>query len=367
MAPPKSRILLSIQILRAIAAACVVVDHALIHILAGAPEADQHVAWVIGSFGVAVFFAISGLLMVETSYRFFGAAGGAKTFLRKRIVRIVPIYWLFTSLVVVAMVSGAHVIPITETIMSYLFIPFRGDGGDMRPLLGVGWTLNYEMFFYVLFAIALAAPRRLGLTVLFGLFIGLAAFGATLKSPFDTSDPQTVLEFWTSPLILLFPLGCFIGIARQALASKKRLLKCPVPPAVVACAIVAIGVWLTVASAPDGHIYPMSLARQTLMWGTAGLAVAACALTENPRLNFANRALVLLGDASYSTYLSHTIGIRFIGRAIGFMLPNHSYIAFTILVVAANLIGAAVHKLIEVPMLAQFRSEAQLVRWFRTV
>jgi exopolysaccharide production protein ExoZ len=125
----------SIQILRAAAALGVLLDHAG-RWLDVAPIVD------IGAAGVDLFFVISGFIMVYTSERLFGQTGAPQRFLARRIIRIVPLYWTLTAFAALVLFGFGP-----NTLGSYLFIPtHRG------PILTVGWTLNYEMMFYSLFA-----------------------------------------------------------------------------------------------------------------------------------------------------------------------------------------------------------------------
>src|SRR6185437_15681181 len=104
-------------------------------------------------------------------------------FLEDRVIRIVPMYWLMTTV----KLAGLFVIPwvalhsdtqLWHTIASYLFIPARNAAGDHLPLLPVGWTLNFEMFFYCCVAASIALTKRplmvlaigIGCIALAGLF-----------------------------------------------------------------------------------------------------------------------------------------------------------------------------------------------------
>jgi peptidoglycan/LPS O-acetylase OafA/YrhL len=238
----------------------------------------------------------------------------------------------------------------------------------MRPLLGVGWTLNYEMYFYLIFALAVMAPRRLGLLVLFGLFAIALVLGALNKSFVDTSDPRTAFEFWTAPIIILFPLGCVLGLVRRVLVANNALPLAPISPAFLSCLVVALGWCWLIAAAADRDIYPLSFGQEILIWGTALFAVAICSLTKNPPDHAVNRFLILLGDASYSTYLSHTITIRYAGRLLGDVVHSYPGTAVVIFIVSSTIMGVAVHKLIETPLLRLLRPGSQPLRFvFATI
>jgi len=107
--------------------------------------------------GVDLFFVISGFIIVYASEPLFGKANAAE-FLRRRTLRIVPLYWLALTmrlaLLAVAARAGMKAFPDGAMIAaSYFFIPYdcQGFGPDYPfPILDLGWSLNYEIFFYLL-------------------------------------------------------------------------------------------------------------------------------------------------------------------------------------------------------------------------
>lgn len=112
-----------------------------------------------GNWGVDVFFVISGFIMVfiaTTKERTL------KSFAWNRVIRIVPNYWLYTLMI---LALGLLIpIPASDATMasvfqSLFFIPHENPSNQlgMYPTLSVGWTLNYEMFFYALVAVALVS------------------------------------------------------------------------------------------------------------------------------------------------------------------------------------------------------------------
>jgi exopolysaccharide production protein ExoZ len=113
-----------------------------------------------GGAGVDIFFVISGFVMIISSQSLLTRSDGWKQFGLRRIVRIVPLYWslltlkLVTLLLVPSVLRVTHIAP-WAIIGSYLFVPSFNHDGDIAPILFVGWTLNFEMFFYLLLAIAL--------------------------------------------------------------------------------------------------------------------------------------------------------------------------------------------------------------------
>ncbi|MBV8536835.1 MAG: acyltransferase, partial [Alphaproteobacteria bacterium] len=150
----------SIQILRGIAALLVVVCHA--GVMAGDRfgAVGQHLLLRAGAAGVDIFFPISGFVMVISSINLAGRPDGWWVFLERRIVRVVPLYWLATTLKLVMIVAVPSIalhaaVTTTHVLGSYFFVFVPNPNGGSMPLVPVGWTLNYEMFFYAVFAAAL--------------------------------------------------------------------------------------------------------------------------------------------------------------------------------------------------------------------
>jgi exopolysaccharide production protein ExoZ len=197
-----------LQALRAIAAWLVVTDHALLEISRNDPRNwVTHVAWAMGSTGVYVFFVISGFIMVHTSWDSFGGRAVAASFIRRRVIRIVPLYWLATVAALgFHQVSGTHGASAgwSELIHSLLFIPYADNDGTWAPILPQGWTLNYEMMFYVVFALGLTLPRYIALAV-----VGTTLCAFSVLAPFC---PSKTLAYLASPIVLWFLLGMGLAV-----------------------------------------------------------------------------------------------------------------------------------------------------------
>ena len=332
----KSGVLSNVQICRAVAALGVVLGHGLHD--AGALEAAPFVNW---GAGVDIFFVISGFIMVLVAAHSFGAPGEGKRFLARRMVRVAPLYWLATT----ALLAGAWIapgllnVPIGgwwHVVSSYLFIPDTRPGLDaLRPLFALGWTLNYEMLFYVVFAGEMALPFRFGLGALIALFVAAAAVHVTLPLNYGP------FGFWSDPIALEFVLGTLIGAAYHAgwRMGPRAALAC----AAVGFALVNIDVFaaLGVTGVPTFLCFGVP----------AALMVAGAAL--GPQLAGLRAVAwgVTLGDASYALYLSHPFVIRPLAllwrRALGGR-AEVAFVAATALICVA--VALAVHVWIERPM-----------------
>ncbi len=293
----------SVQILRAIAAIGVLTYHAAVtkhDFLGGEPAPFRDL--LLGAAGVDLFFVISGFVMVYSSHALFGHADGPWRFFRRRLVRIAPLYWSMTIALIVY-IGAAHgeelwaLYSPASLVASFLFWPYPRLDGNAFPLHRLGWTLNYEMFFYEVFAVATLLRRRAAVATICVAFLALAALGqaVTLPLPF---------RFWSSPIIMEFCYGMVVAlIYREGF----RL-----PPAaawvlgLVACAGYAA------AATPDNEW-------RVLFWGLPSAAlVASCVLSTSVwQPGALGRFFVLLGDASYSLYLVHPLVFPLVRRTIG--------------------------------------------------
>jgi hypothetical protein len=158
--------LLNLHLLRALAALAVVYFHAT-------SEAGLNLPINIGGHGVDVFFVISGFIIA-----YIGARTPERFFVR-RLIRIVPFYWAATLAVFAAATLAPHLLRSTRTdvvqlLCSLFFIPRETAYAGTVPTLVLGWSLNYEMYFYVVFALALVvAPRRAPIVCSLAIAAGL--------------------------------------------------------------------------------------------------------------------------------------------------------------------------------------------------
>ena len=328
--------------LRFLAAGSVLFVHTLHEALsfdfAGANSAMATVeTWNFGS-GVDVFFVLSGFLMFYISSESFGTPGAQGKFLWRRIVRLVPLYWLFTAAMVLAMVvvpgQLAHTqVQPTHVLASFLFVPWLDSTALPHPILGLGWTLNYEMFFYLVFSFALLLPRRVGLTAIIALFIVFAVIDPLI-------DPRWVqARFWTDPIIIEFLFG--IGLAVLA----RRGLTLPRPAAWAALALGLLGLALAPTPANESD-----LLRPFAEGIPAALMVAGAASLTFRRLSRGGRWLVLGGDASYALYLSHPFTINvmvLVWEKLHFQSPWAFAAVTGVLAIAASVI---IHVVLERPV-----------------
>jgi exopolysaccharide production protein ExoZ len=246
--------------------------------------------------GVDIFFVISGFVIVHASAELFAQPGGGIRFLRRRLIRIVPLYWILTTLFLAMALlqpsavhgdlGGAGYI-----LASYLFFPWPRPDGLMEPALGLGWTLNHEMFFYLVLTPFLLLPRTravLGAAAALCLLVAVGqVFGFGAVS----------MTFWADPIILEFVLGMVVALVVATGLTFPGWFRL----ALVAAAVVCLHVQA------EGAV-----AWRVVSFGLPGvLLVVAAVSARRPEHNSpAMRGMIRLGDASYAMYLFHPFVMR---------------------------------------------------------
>ncbi len=320
-------VLHGVQYLRAVAAVAVMVFHA-------AERAGGH--FPIGAAGVDVFFVVSGFIMwILAGTR----RPSAFTFLRERAERIVPLYWIATAVMVAGGLAGLFPnMRLTgfHVFGSFAFIPHRSpsDGG-LWPVLVQGWTLNYEMFFYLLFAAMLPLAAAARFRALAVALAGLVCLGLIFA-------PQgAALRTYTSPLLVEFLIGAAIG--RLWLAGR-------MPTAAAGWMLIAFSV---AGLAVVGTTYAGFNA--FVLGPLAGMLLVGVLSLEKAGLVRRFGPATYLGDASYSIYLWHTMAISVLaGFSALLALPVSATVC---LAIGSSLaLGLACHEFIERPVAAFFKS-----------
>jgi exopolysaccharide production protein ExoZ len=319
--------IIGIQYLRAIAVMLVVLQHS------GTAN--------LGSFGVQIFFVISGFVMWFTTV---GIDISPMIFWRRRVVRIVPLYWLFLSLLVAIGLSAPQYLKSTgitpETVVkSFLFIPhFHAVQEWIAPILIPGWSLNYEMFFYFIFGIALLikSDTRRALTIGMAL-CSLVLLGWSLK------PEEAVVTTYTNPDLLLFFYGIILAMAYRAFNIDNMML---------GLILICLGV-LSRAFSLTGDFRLFG----SFMGLSPALIVAGTLVLEPILRRAPNVLLHTVGNASYSIYLSHLFFLRFSELSWGHLVGSSeslqiAYVVFSFIFAIGG--GVAVHYFIEIPMLLLF-------------
>ncbi len=342
---PQSRLLLAhLQYLRAVAAFLVVLYHARLLTPLGAL-----LPFDAGRAGVDIFFVISGFIIQHVAAR--DDVGRPGAFLLKRAIRILPLYWLLTLLIAAAAqvapgLAGSGGMPDASRIVrSLLFLPYVDDAGEIHPVLFLGWTLNYEMFFYVLFAAGLLIARpALRLLAVSGVLLLLVAAGR-IAAPTSAAGIT-----YTSPLLLEFGAGLWLGYVWERHGARIA--------GNGARALAAAAMTAGFAALLAGELlWPM--VPQVVRWGVPALAIVAAALVlERGGRAPVRRIALLLGEASYAIYLVHPFVIKAVSLVYARLhvaaLPVH-LLALAATLLAVALVGVAFHLTVERPAVRLLR------------
>lgn len=339
----------AIQALRAFAAGLVVTGHLL-----GEAEQVYKVNYDFTGFpwgcGVDLFFVISGFVMVYTSSSGASSPGFWKVFATKRLIRIVPLYYVFTSLKVPVLILFPHLFntakfDIWQIVSSYLFWPYARSDGHIRPVLSLGWTLNYEMFFYFLFALFLFFRTRFCFQAIIFCLVVLSLFGALVDAD------STEIRFWTNSIILEFAFGMLVGLF--FLKFGKVALSGPMLTVTIVASIFSFFLLRAISAEV------VSLPR-FIVWGVpAGLLVFVGAVLVPVGLDKKVPLIVrALGDSSYALYLSHPFVfgvVGFVWHRLGLTSPIFGWPFIAVTFLACCVCSVLVHLWFERPLLATMR------------
>jgi exopolysaccharide production protein ExoZ len=339
---PKT-VLFSLQYLRAIAAFMVIYFHAVLQVRLFA--GDQAFLPLIGAGGVDIFFALSGFMMWYTIEQ---APVGAGEFFRRRIVRIVPLYWAITmaALAVACVVPSllrSTVFDLRHAVASLLFVPWAnpalaatGPEELFVPVIIPGWTLNFEMLFYLFFGLTLWSAKPLRLPLLGLMLLGLYWISGLV----GTASP---LSFYHKDMLFEFLAGAILG----ALHLERR----PLPGAVALCVIVAAFAVMLGIELADGTPSP-----RIVLFGIPALLILIAALRAEASHSVPSWPLLNeLGNASFSTYLTHGFvlaGLRVVvaklGLGSGAVVFQIGFVLVSLAV--APVIGLATYRRVELPL-----------------
>lgn len=277
-----------VQALRFLAALLVVTTHSFFY---ASERLGANVrVWDIGTRGVDIFFVISGFVMVVSSRNLINVPQGWAKFAIQRVTRIVPLYWLATSLKVLFMLFSAGMVlhaefDLDNVLGSYFFIPYLKKPDLIEPVLGVGWTLVFEMFFYFVFSIALF--MRVNIYVFVGAIMVLLSLMSLLR---PVNYP--VWMYLIDPIVLEFWFGMIIGY----LTLNGKLIKSPY------VAIVSLLTILWIVFVPGG-----SMSRVIVAGIPSALLVYTVVSIEPYLQNKIPKIILFFGAASYSLYLFHPL------------------------------------------------------------
>jgi exopolysaccharide production protein ExoZ len=292
----------------------------------------------IGNAGVDLFFVISGFIIVYASEKLFATLGARSSFFVRRVIRIVPLYWLATSFQVFLFYQLERLdlySPLWRSIVaSFLFLPIPRSDGAIVPILQAGWTLNFEMIFYLIFTVSIARTRDRAVVISSLFLIALVIFGLAFGHSL-----QIYLTHFTNPLVLEFLMGTWIALAFRHQIFIERKFVIP---------LIVVGACLIYFSPSNGaqNLFRVST------WGLGSAAIVAGAALG--RINSISpwNPLVLVGEASYSIYLTHWFVLITPPAFISNTIPpaGHPFLYAIVIMTAVLAVGFLTYYLVERPL-----------------
>jgi len=317
-------VLLSVHFMRFLAAFAVVVHHSAYYFGS---------TITVGAAGVDIFFVISGVVIGYATKD----GDSVWAFCLKRIIRVMPLYWLATIVYSGFKYFEWSQIPTTEsTVRSMLLVPIFGT--DWHPIYWPAWTLGYELFFYSLYALLLAAFSK-NVTLICALII---SFISVILIPV----PGAEHVFVDNRLYFEFALGLVVAefIKNGGRVSQQFGMVC----AIIAIIIFSLN-------------YKSNGIERALAWGVPSLLLVIGAFGLESSALLKSKIAILLGNASYSIYLFHITTIEFMLEtlkrhgATTEILKEYQIVSIVALSTSSIAVGIFLHIVIERPLLRALR------------
>jgi len=315
--------------------------------------------WDNGWAGVDLFFVISGFIMVYVTRNTGRTFQDVRHFITSRITRIYPLWWVCAGIMMLyfwatyGMPAAPDRVADSREAMSYAAKSFLLIPQQAEPILGLGWTLIHEMFFYIVFAGLLFLPRKYLLPAL-ALWAILTIIGAQMVGP--AAYGRTIAELAASPLSLEFIAGGFVGYC----ISVNRIIR---PKIFLISGLILA--FLGLLFFPDNEKASYTVLRVaifTLPFLFLTYGWVGCELKGSWMMP---KWLSRLGDWSYSLYLTHYIVLVSLRRIYRMMFPESLWVGapgiwdnvvFAFLSLVISIITASVfYNFIERPSLRFFK------------
>ncbi|AFC27782.1 putative acyltransferase [Paenibacillus mucilaginosus 3016] len=286
---------------------------------------------------VDLFFVLSGFIIYYIHRQDFNRPEKVKTFLLKRFIRLIPLYWVVTMGYLVLLIFAGEQLNAPHILKSFLLLP-----DTAQPILGVAWTLRYEVFLYLVFCLLLMSRKWFGPWVLVWIASMLILLGVGISF-----ENRPYLDLVLNPLNVEFAAGCLA--AHIILHTKRDLTKFSyLGGAILALSLISQEIWTLTLN----HVF---------LWGVPFFfIILGFASYEMKREVSVNKWLVKIGDASYSIFLTHIIVILSF-RTVSDKLHLYQKLGHPILLsvfvcIAAVIFGCLFYKFVEKPLLQWIRA-----------
>ena len=281
-----------LQVYRGIAACLVVGYHVSGHSKQWFKTDFLFDVFEFGNIGVDFFFLLSGFIIFYTNHHKFGHNREIGAYFVRRFIRVYPVFWivLFLMLVTHLVLNNEETCPTAfESVVQSFFLYL----GDAPLIVGVSWTLTYEVIFYIAFGLLLFFPRHLAIS----LIIGWALFNAATYA-FDIF-PGTILD--TRPFVQ-FAIGTLLAVLVTT-------IKIPKSGIIIILATLVFLIPGMLNGTDAGHMSPALF--WPMLFASSVMIVMGSPISDLSKVP-ANKLLCLVGDATYSIYLTHYIVLQVI-------------------------------------------------------
>jgi peptidoglycan/LPS O-acetylase OafA/YrhL len=299
-----------------------------------------------GGFGVDIFFVISGFIMTML----VDNGQSAKVFAISRLTRIIPIYWVITTCLLILVTLKPELFKDTtadifQYVKSLLFIPYFNGHRGLLPLLAVGWTLNYEMFFYFCIWLSILFIRRFYVPLVI-IFITCAFVWARIGE-----QGSVMSTFFGSAIVFEFVFGIAAFKLYKSFALKH------VTAVVFALICIASYVFMAVSEVSNQYNYRL------ITYGIPSFLMVFSAVMLESRLKYNQlkapyKILASIGDASYAIYLTHlfvVVGFTKIGfQKMGLINP-YTPLGVVCILISSLLLGYFLYIKVDKPLHNYFK------------
>lgn len=251
------------------------------------------------AFPLSIFFLLTGYFLLE------GTRKTNKWYFRKKVIRIVPLYWSLTILIfavsfVMPGINHGRNYMLNDLVRSLLFIPYYNSDGKLFPILSVGWTLIIEVYDYIVFWIVYKLLKKCKYRdVLAIIFMsGLILLGVAINTYLHNCP---ILDIWTNKYQLPFILGLALNCLRQR-KEEKDIKKGIFARPYILIVLVAI-FYVFCYHIPDNYAWACGFV-------LVSVAIFLFDTSVFPRWS------VYLGNISYSIYLIHKFVIAVMEKVV---------------------------------------------------
>lgn len=310
---------------------------------------------VFGDWGIDLFFVLSGFIIFYVHSDDFAKPQIVKSYLIKRFIRIYPIYWILTLVIIPVIfifpdIGGGYERDFEYIVKSFLLIPQA-----YSPLLFLGWTLIHIIRFYLFIALMIWLKKNLGIIlmvtfILFTLLLFIA--------PKELDNPLTNYLF--SPFNIEFLLG-FFGAYIMKL-SKNTLQRTYILTSLVIYLILFLTFFPYILNKiTDPQILlqsfnnPLMIRERVWLLGIPfAIIITSLGIFEKKYSLKLPGIFLYLGDASYSIYLSHYMFIYIfilMLTASGLSASNYLSLIMSIVFLLSIGGGCIFYSVLEKPLL----------------